>query len=164
MTAQAAWRATRRRRGAASPARRRAARDATSFRFGGRRSPSGDASRDTAAPSGGRGAPETSGAFWRTRPPEELGGSRPQAPHASFARLNPKLRRALDNETTLAGPGGPAFRYEHPGWVGEVYSRVRRFAIVEALRENGFAHCGHGGPPGGGAANGKTPHRAYRAA
>ena len=43
------------------------------------------------------------------------------------------------------GPGGLAYKYAHEGWAGEVYTRVRRFAIVETLRANGFAHCGHGG-------------------
>ena len=39
---------------------------------------------------------------------------------------------------------GLEWRYEHTGWAGEVYGRVRRFAIVETLKTAGFANCSHG--------------------
>jgi hypothetical protein len=75
---------------------------------------------------------------------QDLEGAPP--PHASFARLKPNLRARYDNVSGLVGPGALDFKYAHAGWAGEVYTRVRRYAIVEELKRNGFANCSHGIP------------------
>ena len=48
----------------------------------------------------------------------------------------------------MLSPEGLAFKYAKAGWVGSVYGRIRRYAVVEALKRNGFGHCSHRGPPG----------------
>lgn len=68
--------------------------------------------------------------------------------HASFDNLGPELRARYDNVTALVSPGSLAYKYAHSGWSGEVYSRVRRYAILETLKANGFANCSHGVPRG----------------
>lgn len=70
----------------------------------------------------------------------------PGAPpaHSSFARLDDKLRALYDNVTHLVAPGALDWKYAHHGWAGEVYTRVRRFAIVHTLKAAGFPNCTHG--------------------
>jgi len=68
--------------------------------------------------------------------------------HNSFATLTAELRGEFENTRKMLSPEGLAFKYAKAGWVGSVYGRIRRYAVVEALKRNGFGHCSHRGPPG----------------
>ena len=69
-------------------------------------------------------------------------------PHNSFATLTVELRGEFEDARKMLSPEGLAFKYAKAGWVGSVYGRIRRYAVVEALKRNGFGHCSHRGPPG----------------
>ena len=69
-------------------------------------------------------------------------------PHASFKTLDDPLRKEFEDQSKMLSAEGLQFKYAREGWVGSVYGRIRRYAVVEALRTNGFGTCSHRGPPG----------------
>ena len=69
-------------------------------------------------------------------------------PHASFKTLDDPLRKEFEDQSKMLSAEGLSFKYAREGWVGSVYGRIRRYAVVEALRTNGFGTCSHRGPPG----------------
>ncbi len=69
-------------------------------------------------------------------------------PHSSFKTLDDALRKEFEDQSKMLSVEGLSFKYAREGWVGSVYGRIRRYAVVEALRKNGFGTCSHRGPPG----------------
>ena len=57
-------------------------------------------------------------------------------------RVRERAARVFAEEHVLS-PAGLAWRYAHHGGIGEIFSRVRRFAVTDALAANGF-NCTHG--------------------
>ena len=62
-------------------------------------------------------------------------------PHASFKTLDDPLRKEFEDQSKMLSAEGLQFKYAREGWVGSVYGRIRRYAVVELCARMGLGRA-----------------------